>query len=180
MVSAAEVVVAVHLVLPDRHPPVPGRPAALVRAARLANPLLELLSDLPVGADVRGRCAEVAEEEREVGETASTETRNMVLPFQNEYIYAALQDGKEEEIVCTVPDLISLIGMAGYALGTQDIKYGLRVNVMGLVGHPHWYTERALELGGASDFAYKDMKNASVTPLYYDPPRVTDMFWSRV
>ncbi|KAM6518928.1 hypothetical protein FSOLCH5_007693 [Fusarium solani] len=125
------------------------------------------------------RLRAIGAEEREVGETVCTETRDMVLPFQNEYLYAALQDEKQEEVICTVPDLISLIGMDGYALGTQDIKYGLRVNVMAFVGHPHWYTERGLELGGPKDFGYKDMKNVSVAPTYYDPPRVTDMFRPR-
>ncbi|KAL6354068.1 hypothetical protein LRP88_12620 [Fusarium phalaenopsidis] len=122
------------------------------------------------------RLRAIGAEEREVGETVCTETRDMVLPFQNEYLYTALQNGKQEEVICTVPDLISLIGMDGYALGTQDIRYGLRVNVMAFVGHPHWYTERGLELGGPKDFGYKDMKNVSVAPTYYDPPRVTDMF----
>ncbi|KAK7424518.1 hypothetical protein QQX98_000483 [Neonectria punicea] len=121
----------------------------------------------------------IAAEDREVGEEAFNETRDMVLPFQNEYLYAALQDGKKEEIVCTVPDLISLIGMDGYALGTQDIKYGLRVNVIAFAGHLHWYTERGLELGGPNDFGYKDMKNVSVAPTYYDPVRVTDVFRPR-
>ncbi|RSM09901.1 hypothetical protein CEP52_003869 [Fusarium oligoseptatum] len=125
------------------------------------------------------RLRAIGAEEREVGETVSTETRDMVLPFQNEYLYAALQDGKQEEVICTVPDLISLIGMDGYALGTQDIKYGLRVNVMAFVGHPHWYTERGLELGGPGDFGYKEMKHVSVAPAYCDPPRVTDMFQPR-
>ncbi|RSL59960.1 hypothetical protein CEP54_007019 [Fusarium duplospermum] len=125
------------------------------------------------------RLRAIGAEEREVGETVCTETRDMVLPFQNEYLYAALKDGKQEEVICTVPDLISLIGMDGYALGTQDIKYGLRVNVMAFVGHPHWYTERGLELGGPGDFGYKDMKQVSVAPAFYDPPRVTDMFRPR-
>ena len=64
----------------------------------------------------------------------------MFLPFQNEYLYAALQDpgSGKEDIVCTVPDLISLIGTDGYALGTQDIKYGVRVTVVAFVAHPHW------------------------------------------
>lgn len=84
------------------------------------------------------RLRAIGADEREVGETVCAETRDMVLPFQNEYLYAALQDEKQEEVICTVPDLISLIGMDGYALGTQDIKYGLRVNVMAFVGHPHW------------------------------------------
>ncbi|KAM6518983.1 hypothetical protein FALCPG4_012641 [Fusarium falciforme] len=122
------------------------------------------------------RLRAIGAEERDVGETVCTETRDMVLPFQNEYLYAALQDGKQEEVICTVPGLISLIGMDGYALGTQDIKYGLRVNVMAFVGHPHWYTERGLELGGPKDFGYTEMKHVSVAPTYYDPPRVTAMF----
>lgn len=68
----------------------------------------------------------------------------MFLPFQNEYLYAGLRepndpDGKNQEILCTVPDLISLIGSDGYALGTQDIKYGVRVTVVAFVAHPHWY-----------------------------------------
>jgi Protein of unknown function (DUF917) len=39
------------------------------------------------------------------------ETRNLVIPFQNEYLVAGLIDLEDpearEEIVCTVPDLIS-------------------------------------------------------------------------
>lgn len=78
-------------------------------------------------------------EEKEYGESTVAETREMVLPFQNEYLYAGLQneDGSEE-ILATVPDLISLLGSDGAALGTQDIKYGLKVNVVAFVAHPHW------------------------------------------
>lgn len=51
--------------------------------------------------------------------------KKIVLPFQNEYFLANLQnpDGTEET-TGMVPDLISLIGTDGFALGTQDIKYG--------------------------------------------------------
>jgi len=68
----------------------------------------------------------------------------MVLPFQNEYLYAELVDptadkGSKGEIICTVPDLISLVGTDGYALGTQDLRYGVRVSVVAFVAHPHWY-----------------------------------------
>lgn len=49
-----------------------------------------------------------------------------MLPFQNEYLLANLQnpDGTEETLAM-VPDLISLVGTDGFALGTQDIKYGM-------------------------------------------------------
>lgn len=67
----------------------------------------------------------------------------MRLPFQNEYLHAELIDpakpkGERGEIICTVPDLISLVGTDGYALGTQDLRYGVRVSVVAFVAHPHW------------------------------------------
>lgn len=88
-------------------------------------------------------------EEREFGDTdvgavtgMGTETRHMRLPFQNEYLYAELfnpgQGQREGEILCTVPDLISLVGTDGYALGTQDLRYGVRVSVVAFTAHPHW------------------------------------------
>ena len=81
----------------------------------------------------------ISSEEREYGEEDVSETRDMVLPFQNEYLYAGLQNSDgTEEVLAMVPDLISLIGQDGYALGTQDIKYGVRVNVVAFVAHPHW------------------------------------------
>jgi DUF917 family protein len=82
-------------------------------------------------------------EEQEYGDEVTTETREMRLPFQNEYLYAELIEpgqsiDKRGEIICTVPDLISLIGTDGYALGTQDLRYGVRVSVVAFTAHPHW------------------------------------------
>lgn len=88
-------------------------------------------------------------EEREHGDTVADadETRDLFLPFQNEYLYAALvgpgQTGTGDaqsrgEVVCTVPDLISLIGSDGYALGTQDLRFGVKVCVVSFAAHPHW------------------------------------------
>lgn len=92
------------------------------------------------------RLKPLAEDEQEYGDAVSAETREMVLPFQNEYLYAELvqpgeaskADRPRGEILCTVPDLISLVGTDGYALGTQDLRYGVRVSVVAFVAHPHW------------------------------------------
>lgn len=86
----------------------------------------------------------IGSEEQEYGDNTLTETRHMRLPFQNEYLYAELFEPgqsveKRGEILCTVPDLISLVGSDGYALGTQDLRYGVRVSVVAFTAHPHWY-----------------------------------------
>ncbi|KAM0277380.1 hypothetical protein ACHAQH_005820 [Verticillium albo-atrum] len=74
----------------------------------------------------------------------------------NEYLYAALTDsaGSEEnqEVICTVPDLISILGQDGEAIGSQDLRYGLRVSVIGLPAHPLWKTEKAMLVGGPAAF----------------------------
>ncbi|KAH7024574.1 uncharacterized protein B0I36DRAFT_416023 [Microdochium trichocladiopsis] len=124
----------------------------------------------PIGAD-----------EQEYGDTALTDTRHMRLPFQNEYLYAELfnpgQSTKDRgEILCTVPDLISLVGTDGYALGTQDLRYGVRVTVVAFTAHPHWYTEKGIEVGGPKEFGYKDLDFVPLGKPYYEPKRVTKEF----
>lgn len=92
------------------------------------------------------RLKPLSEDEQEYGDAVGAERREMVLPFQNEYLYAELvepgtasaADRPRGEILCTVPDLISLVGTDGYALGTQDLRYGVRVSVVAFVAHPHW------------------------------------------
>lgn len=54
--------------------------------------------------------------------------------------------------MCTVPDLISILGQDGEAIGSQDLRYGLRVNVIALPAHPLWNTERGLRVGGPEGF----------------------------
>ncbi|KAK6373611.1 hypothetical protein LTS17_008103 [Exophiala oligosperma] len=126
------------------------------------------------------RLKPISSEEQEYGDTAMTETRDMVLPFQNEYLYAELVDPKAEkgakgQILCTVPDLISLVGTDGYALGTQDLRYGVRVSVVAFVAHPHWYTEKGIRIGGPKEFGY-DMDFIPLGTPYYEPKRVTQEF----
>ncbi|OHE93547.1 hydantoinase [Colletotrichum orchidophilum] len=102
--------------------------------------------------------APLAEEDRD-SDTQSTvlADRHMLIPFQNEYLYAALTDAEgsehgQQEVLCTVPDLISILGQDGEAIGSQDLRYGLRVNVIALPAHPLWKTEKGMLVGGTKAF----------------------------
>ncbi|KAF4968199.1 hypothetical protein FSARC_4389 [Fusarium sarcochroum] len=106
--------------------------------------------------------APLGEDERESnGSTKQSvpSDRHMVIPFQNEYLYAALSDadGSEEsqKVVCTVPDLISILGQDGEGIGSQDLRYGLRVNVIALPAHPLWKTDKGMKVGGPEGFGLK-------------------------
>ncbi|KAK5957754.1 hypothetical protein OHC33_000943 [Knufia fluminis] len=126
----------------------------------------------PIGAD---------EQEYGDSDALTKETREMRLPFQNEYLHAELIDpakpkGERGEIICTVPDLISLVGTDGYALGTQDLRYGVRVSVVAFVAHPHWYTEQGIRIGGPKEFGYTDLDFKPLGTPYYEPKLVTKEF----
>ncbi|OCF31991.1 hydantoinase [Kwoniella heveanensis BCC8398] len=78
------------------------------------------------------------------------------VPFKNENLLAEhIVDG-QTEVVCGVPDLISVLdAQNGTALGTPEYKYGLRVIVIGITAAPQWTdTARGLELGSLSAFGY--------------------------
>ncbi|RDA82422.1 hypothetical protein CP532_0843 [Ophiocordyceps camponoti-leonardi (nom. inval.)] len=102
----------------------------------------------------------LSEEERESPINASRQQiptdKHMIVPFQNEYLYAAYCDSQGSEssrdVVCTVPSLISILGQDGEAIGSQDLRYGLRVNVIALPAHPLWRTPEALKVGGPEGF----------------------------
>ena len=85
------------------------------------------------------------------------EKRSIVVPFQSEYLAAALvdpdKDESKEDIICTVPDLISILGQDGEGLGSPELRYGLKVRVIALPAHPLWTrTEDALKIGGPDFF----------------------------
>ncbi|KAJ9610458.1 hypothetical protein H2200_005235 [Cladophialophora chaetospira] len=93
----------------------------------------------------------------------SRETRYLAIPFQNEYLSAGFISpseyhknpavAEEEEMVCTVPDLISILGSDGEALGSPDLRYGLKVRVIGMPAHPLWSgSAEALRVGGPEFF----------------------------
>lgn len=137
-----------------------------------------------------GQCtiAPLASDEKEaLGTSASRATtdeqRYIVIPFQNEYLYAAYADPgapddvSKQETICTVPDLISILGQDGEAIGSQELRYGLRVNVIGMAAHPLWTgDERGLRVGGPRGFGL-DMEWKSIGP-YQEPKSVITEFGS--
>lgn len=83
----------------------------------------------------------------------------MVIDFQNENLIARLDD----QILATVPDLISLIGLEdGEPIGTESLRYGLRVAVLGMPAPKELKTPRALEFVGPAAFGYP---NVAFTPM---------------
>ncbi|KAB5523996.1 putative hydantoinase/oxoprolinase, partial [Coniochaeta sp. 2T2.1] len=95
------------------------------------------------------------DDSQQIPSPATTEKRHMFIPFQNEYLYAVWADasGKEtDDLVCTVPELISILGQDGEAIGSQELRYGLRVTVIGMPAHPLWKTEKGLAVGGPAGF----------------------------
>lgn len=104
--------------------------------------------------------------------------QHMRIPFQNEYLYAALsQDGSEtgQNVVCTVPDLISILGQDGEAIGSQDLRYGLRVDVIALPAHPLWKSEAGLKVGGPQGFGL-DMPFVGVDKSFSEVRSVIDEY----
>lgn len=98
-----------------------------------------------------------SDEQQDMGVKTSTETRNLVIPFQNEYLAARFitpgQSDEQGEVVCTVPDLISIVGSDGEAVGSPELRYGLRVKVIAMPASPIWTeTERGLKVGGPEFF----------------------------
>lgn len=112
---------------------------------------------------------------------APDENRCLIVPFQNEFLYAAYADAanptdsSQYEIICTVPDLISILGQDGEAIGSQELRYGLRVNVIGMAAHPLWTGDaRGLRVGGPEGFGL-DMEWKSLGP-YQEPRSVIEEF----
>ncbi|KUL82687.1 hypothetical protein ZTR_09431 [Talaromyces verruculosus] len=110
------------------------------------------------------------------------ETRCIVIPFQNEFLYAAYvddviaaDDPSKHDVICTVPDLISVLGVDGEAIGSQELRYGLKVDVIAMAAHPLWTAdERGLNVGGPKGFGL-DMKFKSLGP-YQRPRSVIEEF----
>ncbi|TQN63946.1 putative D-/L-hydantoinase subunit A, partial [Colletotrichum shisoi] len=102
--------------------------------------------------------------------------REVVVPFMNENlgVLGKLEDGSET-ILAAVPDLIFLLDTStGEAIGVQEYRYGLKVAVMIMAGHPLWATERALEIAGPKVFGLPH--DYKTTLSYTKPASVIDEF----
>ncbi|OCF60802.1 hydantoinase [Kwoniella mangroviensis CBS 10435] len=100
----------------------------------------------------------------------------MKIPFKNENLLAEHMINGRTEVVCGVPDLISVLdAQNGTALGTPEYKYGQRVIVIGITAAPQWTdTPRGLELGSLTAFGY----DLPYKPLgtYVKPRSVTEEY----
>lgn len=115
----------------------------------------------------------------------SRETRHLVIPFQNEYLYAAYlnptesSSPPEEHVVVSMPDLISVLDSDGEALGSPDLRYGLKVSVIAMPAHPLWTNDaRGLRIGGPEYFklGFEYFRNPQVLMEYRKPRSVIDEF----
>ncbi|KAE8331900.1 hypothetical protein BDV39DRAFT_167784 [Aspergillus sergii] len=108
------------------------------------------------------------------------ENRYLVIPFQNEFLYAAYTDPDapeeitKQEVICTVPDLISILGQDGEAIGSQELRYGLKANVIAMAAHPLWTTKEGLGIGGPKGFGL-DMEWTKLGE-YWEPRSVIEEF----
>ena len=74
--------------------------------------------------------------------------------FQNENLIA-YRNGR---VVCTVPDLITLVEVEnGEPIGTEMLRYGLRVAVIGMPAPVELKTPEALAVVGPEAFGYTDV-----------------------
>lgn len=77
--------------------------------------------------------------------------RVLDLSFQNEHLVAR-RDG---EVVATTPDLICVLDTdGGDPVTTENLRYGLRVTVLGVPCDPRWLTPAGLALAGPRYFGY--------------------------
>jgi DUF917 family protein len=73
------------------------------------------------------------------------------LNFQNENLIAI----RDEKVVATVPDLITLLECeTGLPVTTEGLKYGYRVFVTGIPCNPVWRTPKGIENVGPRYFGY--------------------------
>ncbi len=81
--------------------------------------------------------------------------RQLEVEFQNEYLMARDRDAHSEDVLLTVPDLLVLLEEeSGQALGSEAVRYGLRVQVLGLPAANELKTPRALSFVGPQAFGY--------------------------
>lgn len=82
--------------------------------------------------------------------------QQLTIDFQNENLIARQGD----TVLCTVPDLICIIGLDdGEPVGTESLRYGLRVAVLALPAPIELKTSAALDVVGPKAFGYDILFN---------------------
>lgn len=82
----------------------------------------------------------------------SYDGRTLQLEFQNEHLIA--RDSSEGVLAC-VPDLITVLDAeTGDPVTTEGLRYGYRVQVVGMPCAPQWRSEAGLEIVGPDYFGY--------------------------
>jgi len=80
--------------------------------------------------------------------------QHMDIVFQNENLVA----WREGEVLCSVPDLITMVTLEdGTPLGTEMLRYGLRVAVIGMPAVRELKTPAALAVVGPAAFGYAEV-----------------------
>jgi hypothetical protein len=78
--------------------------------------------------------------------------RELAIDFQNEHLIAREPSGR---VVASVPDLVCIVASDdGEPIGTELLRYGYRVAVLGLPAHPLLRTPEALAVVGPRAFGY--------------------------
>ncbi|MDB4895678.1 MAG: hypothetical protein JWN15_1940, partial [Firmicutes bacterium] len=71
--------------------------------------------------------------------------------FQNEHLVAMTEQG----VLASAPDLITLLDAeSGEPITTEGLRYGFRVEVLGIPCDKRWRTPKGLELVGPQYFGY--------------------------
>lgn len=75
----------------------------------------------------------------------------MTIEFQNENLIAR----RDEQVVCTVPDLICVVDSdTGEPITTELLRYGFQVTVLGFPAPRLWTTPEGLDAAGPRAFGY--------------------------
>ena len=145
--------------------------------------IIDVTRDISRGYTV-GRCliAPLSDDEQKgEGAALQRQTKHMSIPFQNEYLAASLVGGDGnpaiEETICIVPDLISVLGQDGEALGSPELRYGLKVRVIAMPAHPLWTgSEQGLKVGGPEFFGLGTSSTWKSIGEYKLPKSVFEVF----
>lgn len=128
--------------------------------SRSADPVAEVISltdgyDLFTGkvVDVQRRTeGGFAIGEASIDGVGDCEGRTLSLDFQNEHLVAR---DSEHGVVASVPDLITVLDAeTGDPITTEGLRYGHRVQVVGIPCSEKWRTDAGLELVGPEYFDY--------------------------